>query len=188
MSQHSHSDYCTSSSGSSRSSTSPEPDLRQSQSTDINLSEPAMSQQTLKKTSKKEKQPQPDEKTKEEVAKLLAQNSKRLQFLPKLFNHQDKKHADVWSTFKDAIIDEKRVGIFKCDKCTVLYIYKSSTGNTAMNRHKCGDNVSVPVTPKNQKALMSQFVRRNVPVESTQRLNREITIGFAVDLQPLGRV
>lgn len=86
------------------------------------------------------------------MAKLIAQNSNRLKFIPKEFN-PEKKHSDIWHRFKEATIDDKRVGIFKCDNCMALYIYKSSTGNSTMN--KCDNDASN--APAKQKTLMTNF-------------------------------
>lgn len=134
----------------------------------------------------KQKQPQPDDKTKDLVSKLMAQESYRLEFLEKQFD-KTKKHSVVWNKFKEAVVDGNRVGIFKCNSCQSLFIYKSSTGNSAMNRHDC-ENTGSKKTKTKANSSMTAFTRKIVPQESLRELNRNITIGLAVDLQPLGRV
>lgn len=131
----------------------------------------------------------PDEAVKKQVASLMCQNSKRLTFLPKSVDTTLKTTSKVWSRFKEALIDNQRVGIFKCDNCPALFIYTSQTGNSNMNRHDCiNAKKSVQTTKTKCLQPITKFVKITVPKESVTKLNREITIGLAKDLQPLSRI
>ncbi len=118
----------------------------------------------------------------------MSQKSDRLTFLPKLIN--EKKHAsNVWSNFKEALIDNKRTSIFKCNSCFSLYIYKAQTGTSTLARNTCS------VKPKDSHQIhgsnnrpISSMLRKHVPKSSIEQLNRDVTLGLAKDLQPLHRV
>lgn len=128
---------------------------------------------------------QPDEIVKTKVRGLLSQNSDRLTFLPKVIKDMSKEKSDVWPRFKEALIDGERVGIFKCNSCTALYIYKAETGTSSMKRHTC-DKKQVKQNSSGQPS-MQKFCKRHIPDDVISKLNRDITMGLAKDLQPLRR-
>lgn len=161
------------------------PDTQSSELSNGNSSQSKDSASSSSSGYKRIRKPEPDEKAKQLVGKLLSQDSNRLKFLPKE-KKSDKNPAGIWDKFKEATIDGYRVGIFKCDGCTSLFIYKSSTGNTSMNRHVCNGRNSKSVKKTNNS--MDSFVLRTIPQEAVREFNRNITIGLSIDLQPLSRV
>lgn len=132
--------------------------------------------------------PPPDDKVKNVVASLMSQESNRLTFSDK-HTKKDSKRSNVWNSFKEAIVDGDRVGIFKCNNCFSLFIYKPATGTTAMNRHSdsCNNPKSTSKTGLKNKS-MDEFLLKTAPQESIRNLNRDITVGLCIDLQPLSRV
>lgn len=139
---------------------------------------------------RKLKQPQPDDKVKTLVAQLMSQESSRLGFIEKQPQKDGKRSgSNVWSSFKEATVDGDRVGIFKCNNCTSLFIYKPATGTTALNRHNCNNSTSKTDTNQmNNNKSMDKFLIKTAPQESIRNLNRDITVGLCIDLQPLSRV
>lgn len=135
--------------------------------------------------------PKPENsEVKKTIAKLQSIQSGRLSYVQKVNKHPTKKTSEVWTRYKQVHLDDEPTNIWKCDGCTALFIHNSSSGNTHMNRHNCKKEITVNETGTKKKTSnqeITRFVGKSVDQESVAKLNRDITLGLARDLQPLYR-
>lgn len=130
----------------------------------------------------------PDENLKKDVARLLASDSDRLTFKTKITRGRRPVSA-VWKNFVEALIDDKRTNIFKCNDCTTLYVYKSQSGTSALSRHTCLVKAKSTTTSKKPETVpINKVFLKQVPKACVDELNLDITKGLAKDLEPLRRV
>lgn len=145
---------------------------------------------------------------KKTVGTLMHEKSDRLKFAKRIVKAPKMgKVSEVWDKFEQAVIDEKPINIYRCNQCPTLFYYTPETGNTAMKRHVCNGKNRIKCIFQhcsvyqclqilsgkkvvNTKGVqkIDKFLSKTPPVESIRKLNRDITIGLAVDLEPLYRV
>src|SRR5277367_3924380 len=129
---------------------------------------------------------------KNDLQNLVSLNSERLTYEEGKVSRGSA--SDIWKKYYLILVDGKLVDYVKCLTCNSAFSYKSSQGNSALNRHTCGDsrsNKSGTTKPSpsagtagNQVKIRS-FMVPVVPKASLDALNKDLTIGFAKDLRPL---
>lgn len=130
-----------------------------------------------------------DVEVKKIIAGLLCIKNDRLSFVPKVVDDRATKvPSKVWARYKQVNLDGHLTNIWKCNDCTSLFVYHSSKGNSHMNRHTCKTNET------NEKRIdtgnsnkITRYTNKQIHKESISKLNRDITVGLAKDLQPLYR-
>jgi len=126
--------------------------------------------------------------SKRDISKLIGQKSPRITLEDP--SHSG-KYSTVWERFKIVNVDKKPVDYVKCISCPAVYAWHTTTGTTALNRHKCSDVAIVPKRAcgfsKDQPQITS-FTSRKLSLQDSDKLNETIVIGLAKDLRPLNSV